>query len=301
MRSLKFLRLLATLALVLGVLLHIVVADTWGMSRVPFYAMPLPVLTAGWLMAAIAWGWRRVSGVLCFMFAVACGLWWFAVSYRFHEAPQGQVATLKVISWNMAHRKLPSADLQTLLETYKPDIAGLVEVGSRHSDPSTIVTTLPPGYTAQKLDHAMAIVVRGSVRVVHQVLLGKISKFALLEATVDGVTWRVFIVDGTSGPTRSRADVLARVLSEARAHPRTVITGDFNTPIESALLDPWRADLHHAFNDAGHGFRETWPRPLPVLTIDHVWSSPDSPPLHAEKRWLPSSDHAVLLVELGKK
>jgi endonuclease/exonuclease/phosphatase (EEP) superfamily protein YafD len=161
------------------------------------------------------------------------------------------------------------------------------------------MATLPQGYNARKLDNALAIVVRGSVRLVHEIEIGHVSKFASLEATVDGVMWRVFIVDGASDPLRSRADVLSRVLSEAHGSPHTVILGDFNTPIESALFDPWRAELKHAFNEAGRGFRETWPRPLPVLTIDHVWSSPDFPPIHAEKRWLPSSDHAALLIELG--
>jgi hypothetical protein len=201
----------------------------------------------------------------------------------------------------MAHEKLPSADLRVLVETFQPDIAGMVEVGSRHSDPAALLTVLPPGYTAQKLDHAMAIVVRGSIRLLHQLEMGHVSKFASLEATVDGVIWHVFIVDGASHPLASRADVLSRVLSEAHGNPHTIVLGDFNTPIESALFDPWRAELHHAFNEAGRGLRETWPRPVPVLTIDHVWSSHDAPPLRAEKRWLPSSDHAALLVELSNR
>jgi endonuclease/exonuclease/phosphatase (EEP) superfamily protein YafD len=38
---------------------------------------------------------------------------------------------------------------------------------------------------------------------------------------------------------------------------------------------------------------------VPVLTIDHIWSSQDLPPQRAEKRWLESSDHAALLAELS--
>jgi endonuclease/exonuclease/phosphatase (EEP) superfamily protein YafD len=75
--------------------------------------------------------------------------------------------------------------------------------------------------------------------------------------------------------------------------------GDFNTPVESVLFQPWCKELHHAFNEAGSGLRETWPRWVPVLTIDHIWSSRDVLPLHAEKRWLRSSDHAALLAEFG--
>jgi endonuclease/exonuclease/phosphatase (EEP) superfamily protein YafD len=299
MRYARLLRLSATLLLALGLALHLTLADRSGLLRAVFYALPWPAMAAGWLVASLLWSWRTTAGVLCLVLALGCGAWWFAVSCRFTpSSPHSSTPRLKVLSWNMAHEKLPSADLQMLLETFKPDIAGLVEVGSRHSDPAPLVTTLPPGYTAQKLDHAMAVVVRGSVRVLHEVEIGNVSKFAALELTIDGALWRLIIVDGTSRPSVTREDVLTRVLAEAQSHPRTLMVGDFNTPIESALFDPWRASLHHAFNDSGRGFRETWPRQLPMLTIDHVWSSRDIPPLSTEKRWLESSDHAALLVEL---
>lgn len=301
MRLLKLIRRPATALLTLGVLLHLVVADSWAALRVLFYALPLPVLSAGWLLTASLWGLKRRAGRLCVVAAIGCGLWWYSASWCHPETGQSGVTALKVLSWNMAHERLPSGDLQTLVAEFGPDIVGLVEVGSRHGDPSALLSSLPPGYASQKLDHGMAVLVRGSVRVVHQTLLPSNSKFAALEAVVDGATWRVFIVDGASRPTTSREDVMKRVLAEARGNPRTVVMGDFNTPLESALFTPWRVGLRHAFNEAGSGFRETWPRPVPVLTIDHVWSSADSPPLHAEKRWLRSSDHAALLVRLGRR
>lgn len=301
MSLVKPLRLLGTPVLVLASVLHLTVADASGALRVLFYAMPLPVLSAGWLLMACLWGWRHTAGLLCVALALGSGTWWAAVSHREPLLPGSRAPVLRVLCWNMAHARLPSPALQGLMAEFKPDIAGLVEVGLRHGDPQPLMATLPPGHSVQKLDHGMAVVVRGSVRMVHQALLGSSSKFALLEAVVDGVTWRVFIVDGASRPLTSREDVLARVLAEAHGTPNTVVLGDFNTPLESALLAPWHVELHHAFNEAGRGFRETWPRQLPVLTIDHVWSSGDAPPLRAEKRWLTASDHAALLVELGRR
>jgi endonuclease/exonuclease/phosphatase (EEP) superfamily protein YafD len=299
MRFLKLLRLPAALALSVGLLLHLTVADNSGVLRAVFYATPLPVMAAGWMILALLFDVRRGSGTACLVLGGLCAAWWPMQSYRFPKAQDSEAQVLKVISWNMAHENLPSADLQTLVQTFKPDIAGLVEVGARHSDPNPLFSAVPPGYAVQKFDHAMAIVVRGTVRLVHQEILGGISKFAFAEAVVDGVTWRVFIVDGTSNPIASREDVLSRVLEEARSHPHTIVLGDFNTPVESALFDPWRVEFHHAFNEAGRGLRETWPRWIPVLTIDHIWSSQDLPPQSAKKRWLESSDHAALLAELS--
>jgi endonuclease/exonuclease/phosphatase (EEP) superfamily protein YafD len=300
MRFLKLLRLPSALALLVGLVLHLTVADNAGVLRAVFYGTPLPVMAAGWLILSLAFDKQRASGMTCMMLGALCAAWWPMQAYRFAGPQDSGAPILKVLSWNMAHENLPSADLQTLVETFKPDIAGLVEVGARHSDPNPLLSAPPPGYAVQKFDHAMAIVVRGSVRLVHQEIIDNVSKFAFAEAVVDGVTWRVFIVDGVSNPLVSRAEVLARVLEEARGHPHTIVLGDFNTPVESALFDPWRAEFHHAFNEAGRGLRETWPRWVPVLTIDHIWSSQDAPPQHAQKRWLESSDHAALLAELSK-
>jgi endonuclease/exonuclease/phosphatase family metal-dependent hydrolase len=302
MRYARLLRLLATLVLAFGLVLHLTVADRSGVLRAVFYALPWPVLAVGWLVMSLFWNWRHTAGALCLVLGLGCGAWWFALSCRLPPAsPQSRsTPTLKVLSWNMAHERLPSPDLRKFLETFKPDVAGLVEVGSRHSDPGPLVKALPAGYTAQKLDYAMAVVVRGTVRVLHEVEMGNVSKFASLELTIDGAIWKLFIVDGTSHPLVTREDVLTRILAEAQPHPRTFIVGDFNTPIESALFDPWRASFQHAFNNSGRGFRETWPRQLPVLTIDHVWTSRDLNLLRTEKRWLKSSDHAALLVELKR-
>jgi endonuclease/exonuclease/phosphatase (EEP) superfamily protein YafD len=297
----KPLRLLATPLLALGTLLHLSVADAWPVTRAFFYATPLPVLALGWLAMSCLWCWRSIGGVLCVALALGCGAWWCAVSYRQPEPQSARATVLKVLSWNMAHHQLPSADLQAMMESLRPDIAGLVEVGRRHSDPNALTAALPRGYTALKLDHGMAFMVRGKARVLREVLLPSASKFACLEAVVDGVAWRVFIVDGVSRPTTSREDVLGQVLTDASGRANTVVMGDFNTPLESIGFNAWRRELHHAFNEAGSGFRETWPRWVPVLTIDHVWSSADAPPLRAEKLWRAGSDHAALLVELGRR
>lgn len=297
----KLSRLLATPLLAFGVLLHLGPADSWHPGAAVFYALPLPVLAGGWLFMAFMWRWTRLPGLVCAMLALGCAAWWFAVSYRDPVVHSNHRPDLKVLFWNMAHRGLPSGDLAALLQEHAPDVTGLVEVGLRHGDPNPLARSLPAGYTALKLDHGMAVVVRGTVKMLRTELLPSSSKFSVLEAVVDGALWRVFIVDGVSRPTASRKDVLDRVLSEARGGVRTVVVGDFNTPIESALFASWEHELHHAFNEAGSGFRETWPRWVPVLTIDHVWSSADAPPLRAQRVWRGASDHAALVVELGSR
>jgi endonuclease/exonuclease/phosphatase family metal-dependent hydrolase len=303
MRLERIIRVAGLAVLLLGTVLRVTVADNCGVLRAVYYATPLPVLAAGWLGMAWLWGgWRRWIGIASLVLALGHGAWWIATSHlpERHPTYAAEAPRLKVLFWNMAHMELPSADLQRLLETFQPDVVGLVEVGATHLDPRKVVDVLPNGYNVLKLAHGMEIITRGSARFLHEDFLPSRSKYNVLEVTIGSDVWRVYIVDGTSAPTRSREDVLTRVLAEARGQPHTLVVGDFNTPIESPLFDPWRAELHHAFNGSGSGLRETWPRYVPVLTIDHVWSSKDAPPLRTEKRWLRSSDHAALLVELGQ-
>ncbi len=82
----------------------------------------------------------------------------------------------------------------------------------------------------------------------------------------------------------------------ARAHEgeAAIILGDFNTPYESVALDRFREKFYHCFTEAGRGLRETWPWPLPALSLDHIWVTRDWKPqlCRKVKRW--SSDHAMV-------
>lgn len=300
MRLLSRLRLPLACLLLLSSFMHAGPRDSWVPLQVFFYGMPLPLLMAGWIMLGFLCRGKRAIQAGCAIVALGCGISWWKASFRTPaQAAENQLATIRMLSWNMAHKALPSADLGTFLAKDAPDIVGLVEVGLRHSDPNPLVDILPAGYMVQKLDNGMAIVARGTLKIVEQVVLASTSKFAHLEVEVKGVTWQVFIVDGASRPINSRKDVLTRILADVRGQSHSVIMGDFNTPAESCHFVPWRSELHHAFDEAGQGFRETWPSLLPVLTIDHIWTSKDTRPLHAEKRWLASSDHAALLADFA--
>ena len=80
-------------------------------------------------------------------------------------------------------------------------------------------------------------------------------------------------MDLDANPFRSRAaafEALSRSLEGERSGPRLVL-GDFNTPWESVHFDAFRATMHHAFDRAGSGLSPTWPLPVPLLELDHVW------------------------------
>src|SRR6186713_173300 len=125
MRFLKALRLVAAALPLLGLVLHLTVRDASGPLRAIFYALPWPIMAAAWFAAALLWWRRRIARMAFTLLALGCGAVWLSQSYRTsHPQTPGTAARpLKVISWNMAHEKLPSSDLRVLLETFKPDIA----------------------------------------------------------------------------------------------------------------------------------------------------------------------------------
>ncbi|QIF04836.1 endonuclease/exonuclease/phosphatase family protein [Roseimicrobium sp. ORNL1] len=295
--------MLGCLLLLTGMLLHLTVRDEHTRIATLFYAMPLPLIMLGWLIAA-AWHFRRrMLMVLCLALALVTGFWWQSVSYKNEKAPittatQPAGARLKVLYWNMAYHRLPSEDLDQLIAKHLPDIVGLGEVGLRSGDPNPLVRNLPPGYTAVRPEHGMAFIVRGAIQVKRVKKLKGRSKFVEVDATVDGRVWHLVLVDGDADPLLSREELLETVLKTSTL-PGTLVMGDFNTPLESVWFDRWRAaGLHHASEGARQGFRETWPRHWPFLTIDHVWCTPETQPLHFERVSLPSSDHLAIVTSL---
>jgi endonuclease/exonuclease/phosphatase family metal-dependent hydrolase len=119
-----------------------------------------------------------------------------------------------------------------------------------------------------------------------------------MEAQINGDIWHIIIVDLASNPALPRRPALEKALSWAAGRERTVVMGDFNTPLGSTGFDLWKEKLHHALSTSGEGLLETWPRWLPILSLDHIWSSLDVPPVKARKLWRNSSDHAAIIAEL---
>ena len=296
--------MVGSLVLAVGMVVHLSCRDFLPGLSVIFYALPLPLIAVGWLGLALWHVRQRLLMSPCLTLAFVTALWWQATSYQPPGHASSSRAGLKVLYWNMAHHRLPSADLQCLVDQHRPDIVGLGEVGLRFGDPNPLISKVPPGYTALKPEYGMGLLVRGTANVGNLTKLKRRSKFIELDVTVDGRTWHVILVDGEADPLRSREPLLTQVLQAASGKGKdTLVMGDFNTPVESGWFDSWRtAGLHHATEGARSGFRETWPNPWPVLTIDHIWSSPDAPPLRMQRLKLNSSDHLAVLAEvaLGK-
>ena len=96
--------------------------------------------------------------------------------------------------------------------------------------------------------------------------------------------------------TQQLDDIAAHLSGPDEA--RTILVGDFNTPLDSAYIAPLRKEMTNAFEASGSGCAATWPMPLPVLSLDQVWTTPSLRPVRCEHFGSWRSDHRAVVAEI---
>lgn len=307
-RLLNFLRRLSPLLaglLVLALLFRLVWRDTKLWTAPTFYVLPLPLHVAGWLWLAGLW-WRpgRRRAWLSVMMAAACALVWVVTTHALRrEFPGWAQSGPRLFFWNIGHTRTVPEALHQLIVELNPDAVVLAESERLGAAGFAELRLRHPGFAAIELQDGVACMVRGSFKPpVSRQLSPRVWVNTLIATfTRQPGEWRLCLTDIDPWPPLPRDDLLSEIRKEAAGHPRTIIAGDFNTPLDSAGFDAWRETLHHGFADcaAWSGPLETWGFGVPVLAIDHIWISPDLVPVAAQKGARFASDHSWLMVECG--
>lgn len=291
--------------LLVALVLRIGWRDTMAWTAPPFYALPLPLHMAGWLWLAGMW-WRsgRRRTWMSVMMAALCALVWVVTTHALRrEFPGSTQQGPLVFFWNIGHTQTVPKALHELITELDPDVVVLAESERLGAAGFAELTEQHPGFRAAELEDGVACMVRGSFTPPASRQLSPRAWVNVLSATFTRLPgeWRLCLTDIDPWPPLPRHALLSEIHKEAAGHPRTIIAGDFNTPLDSAGFDSWRAAFHHGFADcaAWHGPLETWGYGVPVLAIDHIWMSPDLVPVAAKKGACLASDHSWLLVECG--
>ena len=263
-------------------------------DRIPYvaalvYATPPLVLGAGALGVAGAWALaRRRRWALGFcVLGLACGAWQAVVSRRQQPEATGD---LRVLLWNVSRGQAGWDRLAADIGARSADLVFLVEADGGRAG-------LLPG-DWRWLDAGLAVGGRGTVLSSDIVPLGPDSRAAVVKVEVRGRQLTAILVDVGANPLRPRGWAFGPLDDLRRRVRPDLILGDFNTPRDSAHFDAWRGELTHAFEAAGDGWDLTWPWPLPVLSIDHVWCGASMRPLHSQRFLTSTSDHAQVVVEV---
>lgn len=232
---------------------------------------------------------------------------------------------LRVVTFNAGSRELTRGPLRRLVDAQRPDLVALQECPWTEAE----LAAAFPGWEARSekgqclLSRHPVIQVepRDRADVWRRGGNGAIVRYTIELALVRGAPARINLVNlhletvrdaieallhggfrgapehDRSTSLRAWESELARAWVDMSPHP-TIVAGDLNLPIESAIYRRSWGDLENAFSRAGLGFGATKRTRWFGLRIDHVLMGPG---WSSERAWVGpdlGSDHRPLLADL---
>jgi len=289
--------------LALGLLLRFADYDEEGWLLAFGYAAQWPVLAALAGALALLCGvsrWPRrafAAAVLC----IFCGALWVRGSWKGNPQITADSAALRFVYWNAAG---PQQRLEAVIRHasgFGADFLAIGEAGAETADADARWRAAFPHHTTLRLRGEMRIATAGVVRGTRYGSLRQKGRYNLVEVELRGRPLRVLVVDFDADATRSRRaafEALQALVAEHAGHP-LIVVGDFNTPTDSPHFRRLRGPLQDAWQVAGSGFSETWPLPVPVLRLDHLWISSHLRPVAFRMDWSLLSDHRAQVLDLA--
>jgi endonuclease/exonuclease/phosphatase family metal-dependent hydrolase len=241
---------------------------------------------------------RTRAAKLYFIFTIGCLTAWSCSSFSANSGAPAP-SSLKLFFWNAAHNKR-AGEITSYIHEFNADLIGIVEAGTRTKKVRSLWKNAFPSYNVELLAGEMAIMTRGEILSKESGSLGRRGRFNLLKVVLNGEQFYVLLVDIDGDPLRSRAPAFEPLAKMIRSYSQDnlIVMGDFNTPLDSVLFESFRQYLTHAFESGGNGFVETWPVPLPVLAIDHIWVSKKIKVVSCNLNWSRLSDHRSVVTSI---
>jgi len=285
-----------------GTVLWLTVRDRYPELAPIAYGLPLPALVGcgmwcvlfspSLLFSPAVWKHVRIGWLTCVL--VQAGFWLnSSIVMRAGVAPD-DAATL--LFWNVCRGYGGYEEIGAEINRFDADVVALVEATGRGQDP-TLWQRICPGYKVTRLGSGMLLLLRGEkIGWEHGAVPGK-CRYRVLDLQVHEQQITLVVLDVNSDPRVSKRpafDRLEELITESRDRP-LMIAGDFNTPLESIYAGRMRQRMQNAFEVSGHGFRDTWPVLLPVLSLDQVWGNARVHWHRCEHGWSWRSDHRPVL------
>jgi hypothetical protein len=264
------------------------IKDTFYISSLVLYATPYPLIVLGllFLLLFIKASARKYYVVLAVILAIT----WIKNSYVFSSETNTSEG-LEIVLWN-AYR------IQNFEEAFEengqvPDVCVLIE-----SDQEKFYEAQKafPNYYFYFNEHGIAIFSKTLLQIHASATKEHVT---IVHFTTNDINF--YAVDVYANMKFFRKPMLENILSRVQTNDKTIILGDFNTPYTSLFFENYKENYQHAFTEKGSGFRETWFWNVPLLSLDHIWISPDIAIQKTEKISTWKSDHAMLKTHITTK
>ncbi len=259
-----------------GLVLRCGWADRSRFTAMPFYATPWPLVALAFFLAGV---WLRRGRVVWLSAGLlVCGVW-LALDYRVQQphvshAEVGGDRT-RVLFWNVNRpRQHPKQTLLELIAELDPHVVAMVEMEDPGPREIASYRDELPGWQVLSLPRSMACFSRVPVKFIELAWLGDGSFANQVQLTFPEGPVSLWIADIHASPRRERWGPLGELFKRSSRDAATLVVGDFNTPQDSAALDEWQAHFTNAWDEAGSGFRQSWPYGLPILSLDQLWVGP---------------------------
>ena len=283
---------------IIGVLMRLSIRDRVETIAYLHYGTPWSVIGLLALAAAlISWlqaRWNRRNGSGAPGVLRLASRWGFtglallaALAWWFSDFERGQTAAnvdgeggpvMRVVLWN-AEGNLRWPGLLEALHDADPDILLVVESGRISLVRDRLKQVLGENCQTWSPGGQMLVTSResmspdpGSQREGGWWNYDHLNRFVGFTTRFEGRPVRILGVDVYSRPLNKRSIAAGHAARMGREDDvPTIVLGDFNTPADSVWFEAMREDFDHAFELAGDGYSPTWPEPVPLLQIDHVW------------------------------
>ncbi|MCE9612394.1 MAG: endonuclease/exonuclease/phosphatase family protein [Chthoniobacter sp.] len=290
----------AAVLLVVGLALRLTTRDEIDGCALLFYVTPWPVIAVGVGVLAVFWAWkkRRVAAWMFAVLAVGAGAAWLGANWFWHPLPTRR-GELRVIHWNVSRPTSGLPAVARWLRAQDADVITLAEGHRRGFSNLARWQAEMPGYEVAEFPGEMTCLVRGRILAQESRMIARNSYGALLQIETRGRVLTLVQADLTARPRQSRRNAFRNLTDRIAPHfgENLIVLGDFNTPRESVHLAPLRAEMANAFEAAGRGLADTWPMPLPVLSLDQIWGSRRLRPVSCTHGHSLRSDHRAVIAD----
>ena len=218
---------------------------------------------------------------------------------RRRPAPVDGAPTLRIVHGNVFNGHAGPERIGDAVLGDEADVLAFSE-WTREAEIRALADRVLPGATTWARGNR-AIVTRFPIEHREAISLhGRQALFSTLR--VDGRELDVLFVDLPAAPWIDRWPHVGSIEAwlRGRSDDRPLIVlGDFNTPRDSRTFRGLRERLDHAYELGGAGWPYTWPVPIPVRAVDHLWVSNGIRVHEYRLRASPWSDHSRQVTTLS--
>ncbi len=286
---------------------HWAVRDRSDALSVFYYATPAVLIGVGALFTAwigVRLRWPKVSFAytanrVMVLAAIVCLGEWAMVDFRW-GSNEVTPDSIKIMFWNVGRGHIASWErIAKQVHDFDADVIALTEATSDEVQTRDYWKSRLPDYSVYPLQEGLVLLTKGSAVERLADSTGGLCDYRHLSVTAGRQKFDIILADVPASTLLVRRKPITALYSRIKTQAvPTVMIGDLNTPPSSVWFDEWRQDWTRAWDAAGSGYQSTWPQPLPVLALDHIWGNRGITFQRCRCGWSSCSDHRPVIAHI---